>query len=54
MTDLTKKMKDHLGKIVPEEPVLAHIRSAARKSGKSSLSLKQINREISAYRKEKK
>ncbi len=48
------QIKDFLLNVAPEQPVLAQIRSAAKQKGKSKLLLKEINREIRAYRKQKK
>jgi AcrR family transcriptional regulator len=46
-------IKDFLGTIAPEKKVLAAIRAEARKKGKDKLSLRQINREIRSYRRER-
>lgn len=46
-------IKDFLATLAPEKRVLAAIRSAARKTGKNRLSLRQINREIRAYRRDR-
>jgi prevent-host-death family protein len=46
-------IKDFLNTIAPEKKVLAAIRAEARKKGKDKLSLRQINREIRSYRRER-
>jgi prevent-host-death family protein len=46
-------IEDFLNTIAPEKKVLAAIRAEARKKGKDKLSLRQINREIRAYRRER-
>ena len=46
-------IRDFLKTIAPEKPVLAAIRAAARKSGKHKLSMRDIDREIRAYRRER-
>jgi prevent-host-death family protein len=45
-------VKDFIKTIAPEKNVLAAIRAASRKNGTNKLSLRDINREIRAYRKE--
>jgi prevent-host-death family protein len=45
-------IKDFIKTIAPEKKVLAAIRAAARKNGTNKLTLREINREIRAYRKE--
>jgi prevent-host-death family protein len=45
-------VKDFIKTIAPEKTVLAAIRAASRKNGTNRLSLRDINREIRAYRKE--
>jgi prevent-host-death family protein len=45
-------VKDFIKTIAPEKKVLAAIRAASRKNGTNKLSLREINREIRAYRKE--
>ena len=45
-------VKDFLKTIAPEKEVVAAIRAAARKKGQDNLSLREINREIRAYRRE--
>jgi len=45
-------IKDFLKTIAPEQKVLAVIRAAARKNGKNKLSMREIDREIRAYRRE--
>jgi prevent-host-death family protein len=45
-------VKDFIKTIAPEKKVLAAIRAASRKNGTNKLSLRDINREIRAYRKE--
>jgi prevent-host-death family protein len=46
-------IKDFLNTIAPEKKVLAAIRADARKKGKDKLSLREINREIRSYRRER-
>lgn len=46
-------IRDFLKTIAPEKKVLAAIREAARSSGKSKLSMREIDREIRAYRQER-
>ncbi len=46
-------IKDFLKNIAPEKKVLAAIRADARKKGKDKMSLREINREIRAYRRER-
>ena len=46
-------IRDFLKNIAPEKKVLAAIRASARKKGASRFSLRDINREIRAYRKER-
>jgi hypothetical protein len=46
-------IKDFLRTIAPEKKVLAAIRAAARKKGASKLSMRAIDREIRAYRRER-
>ncbi len=46
-------IKDFLRTIAPEKKTLAAIRNAARKQGKNKLSMREINREIRAYRRER-
>jgi prevent-host-death family protein len=45
-------VKDFIKTIAPEKKVLAAIRAASRKNGTNKLSLREINREIRAYRRE--
>jgi hypothetical protein len=45
-------VKDFIKTMAPEKKVLAAIRAASRKNGSNKLSLREINREIRAYRKE--
>jgi prevent-host-death family protein len=45
-------VKDFIKTIAPEKKVLAAIRAASRKNGTNKLSLRKINREIRAYRRE--
>ena len=45
-------IKDFLRTIAPEKKTLAAIRGAARKQGKNKLSMREIDREIRAYRRE--
>jgi prevent-host-death family protein len=46
-------VRDFLKAIAPEKPVLAAIRAAARRSGRNKLSMRTIDREIRAYRRER-
>ena len=46
-------IRDFLKTVAPEKKTIAAIRSAARKSGKNKLSLRDINREVRAYRRER-
>jgi prevent-host-death family protein len=46
-------IKDFLKTIAPEEKVMAAIRVAAGKHGKNKLSMRDIDREIRAYRRER-
>lgn len=46
-------IRDFLKTIAPEKSVLAAIRNASRKNGKSKLSMRDIDREIRAYRRER-
>jgi prevent-host-death family protein len=46
-------IKDFLRTVGPEKKVMAAIRDQARRKGTSKLSVRQIDREIRAYRKEK-
>jgi prevent-host-death family protein len=46
-------IRDFLNTIAPEKKVLAALRADARKKGKDKLSLREINREIRAYRRER-
>jgi prevent-host-death family protein len=46
-------IKDFLKTIAPEKKILAAIRAAARKTGKNKLSMRQIDREIRSYRRER-
>jgi prevent-host-death family protein len=46
-------VKDFIKTIAPGKKVLAAIRSASRKNGTDKLSLREINREIRAYRRER-
>jgi prevent-host-death family protein len=45
-------VKDFIKTIGPEKKVLAAIRAASRKNGTNKLTLREINREIRAYRRE--
>ena len=45
-------IQDFLRTIAPEKKTVAAIREAARKSGKNKVSMRDINREIRAYRRE--
>jgi prevent-host-death family protein len=46
-------VRDFLKNIAPEQKTLAALRASARKKGTHRLSLRDINREIRAYRKER-
>lgn len=46
-------IRDFLKNFAPEKEVLAAIRASARKKGTDRLSLREINREIRAYRRER-
>lgn len=46
-------IKDFLKTIAPEKKMLAAIRQESRKRGKHKLSMREINREIRAYRRER-
>lgn len=46
-------VKDFLKTVAPEPEVLAAIRAASKKNGRSKLSMREIDREVSAYRKER-
>jgi hypothetical protein len=46
-------VRDFLKTIAPEKKVMAAIRATARKKGKNRLTLRDINREIRAARKER-
>jgi len=46
-------IKDFVKTIAPEGNFLASIRAASRKQGTNKLSLREINREIRAYRRER-
>ncbi len=46
-------IKDFLNTIAPEKKVLAAIRADASKKGKDKMSLREINREIRSYRRER-
>lgn len=46
-------IEDFLNTIAPEKKVLAAIRADARKKGKDKMSLREINREIRSYRRER-
>jgi hypothetical protein len=50
---LIMSIKDFLKTIAPEKKVVAAIRDAARKQGKNKLSMREIDREIRAYRRER-
>jgi hypothetical protein len=43
-------VRDFLRTIAPEKKILAAIRGTARKTGKNKLAIRDINREIRAYR----
>jgi prevent-host-death family protein len=46
-------IKDFLSTVAPEKKVMAALRASARKNGKNKLSMRQINREIQAYRRDR-
>ena len=46
-------IKDFLANVAPESKALADIRATARKKGKDKLSMREIDREIRAYRRER-
>jgi hypothetical protein len=46
-------IKDFLKNIAPEKNVVAAIRAAAGKQGKNKLPMREIDREIRAYRRER-
>jgi hypothetical protein len=46
-------IQDFLKTIAPEKKVVAAIRDASRKQGKDKLSMRQIDAEIRAYRRER-
>src|SRR5579862_734829 len=46
-------IKDFLSTIAPEKKVMSALRASARKNGRNKLSLRQINREIRAYRRDR-
>ena len=46
-------IKDFLKTIAPEKKAMAAIRAASRNKGADKLSLREINREIRAYRRER-
>jgi prevent-host-death family protein len=46
-------IKDFLNTIAPEKKVLAAIRAEARRKGKDKLSMREIDREIRSYRRER-
>jgi prevent-host-death family protein len=46
-------IRDFLKTIAPEKKVLAAIRLAARRNGKNKLSMREIDREVRAYRRER-
>ena len=46
-------IEDFLRTIAPEKKILTAIRADARKKGKDKLPLREINREIRAYRRER-
>jgi hypothetical protein len=48
-----KGIKEFLNALAPEKKTLAAIRATARKKGKSKLSVREIDREIRAYRRER-
>jgi hypothetical protein len=46
-------LKDLTRAIAPEKKALATIRKASRENGRNKLSMREINREIRAYRRER-
>jgi prevent-host-death family protein len=46
-------IKDFLKTIAPEKKVIGAIRASSRKKGTNKLSMREINREIRAYRRER-
>ena len=46
-------IKDYLETFAPEPEILAKIRTQAKRKGKEKLSMRDIGREIAAYRREK-
>src|SRR5579862_3733525 len=46
-------VRDFLKTIAPEKRIPAAIRAAARESGKNKLSMREIDREVRAYRRER-
>jgi len=51
--NLVARIKDFLKRIAPEKKSLRSIRSLPRKQGANKLSLREIHREIRAYRRER-
>ena len=47
------RSKDSLREVVPQHGVLKIIRGKAKRSKKSTLTMKQIDKEIAAYRRER-
>jgi len=50
---VTMSIKDFLETIAPEQKTLTAIRAAARKNSKNKLSMREIDREIRAYRRQR-
>jgi hypothetical protein len=50
---IPKDIKEFLKALAPENKTLAAIRATARKTGKSKLSSREIDREIRIYRRER-
>jgi len=48
----SKRIKEFLKALAPEKKALAAIRAAARESGKSKVSRREIDREIQLHRRE--
>jgi len=51
---LGKNIKDILKTVIPEQEVLRAIRDEAKRNKTAGMTRSQINKEISAYRKERK
>jgi hypothetical protein len=48
-----RKLREWLDRIAPEDPAMAAIRADARKKHPNGMSMREINREIAAYRRER-